>query len=161
MNDHIPIMDTVVNRFKNQIIITPEYLELHESVFGNRRLYLDPNLTHEEMIQKLKHFIDKNKVAIFTQIPDQSFNIIQLLLIREFPNIKFVRCTHFAQDIEDEEELFRAISKQHKELRHPGIIALYQDLKFEIYNKTFCGSVLIKLQTIATFVLVVNMIESQ
>ena len=136
MNDHIGIMDTVVNRFKNQIIITPDYLELHESVFGNRRLYLDPNLEEEEKVQKLKYFIDNRRVAIFTTISDHDFNEIQLLLIREFPNVTFIRCAHFAQDIEDDDELFRAISKQHKELKHPGIIALYQDLKFKIYSKT-------------------------
>lgn len=135
MNDHIPIMDTVVNRFKNQIIITSEYLELHEYVFGNRRIYIDPNMTSEEIIQKLKYFINKNKVAIYTQISDHDFNTIQLILIREFPNIKFIRCTHFAQDIEDDEVLNRAISKQHKELRHPGILALYEDLKFKIYSE--------------------------
>lgn len=135
MIDHIPIMETIVNRFKNQIILTSEYLELHESVFGNKRIYLDPNLPEEEKIQKLKYFIDKRRVGIFTEIPYQDFNKIQLLLIKEFPDIKFIKCTHFAQDIEDETELFRVIAKQHKELKHPGIIALYQDLKFKIYNK--------------------------
>lgn len=134
MNDHIPIMDTIVNRFKNQIIITSDYLELHESIFDNRRIYLDPNLTSEELVEKLKYFINKKKVAIYTQIPDHDFNTIQLILIKEFPNIKFIRCSHFAQDVEDEEELNKIISINHKQLRHPGMLALYQELKFKIYS---------------------------
>lgn len=135
LNDYIPIMDTIVNRFKTQIIFTPDYLDEYEEIFGNRRIYLHPNSTRNELIDKLKTFISNGQVAIYTQISDRDFNIIQLILIKEFPNTKFIKCSYFAQDISSEDELIKILSKQHKLLKHPGIIALYEDIKKKIYNK--------------------------
>src|ERR1700744_6491765 len=134
LNDHIPSMDTVVNRFKPQIIITDEFLEEREEKFGKRRIYVKPNLSPQNLVKKLKTFINTGRIAIYTQIPDHDFNIIQQILIKEFPNTKFIKCNYFAQDIDNEEELIKAVSIQHKQLKHPGIIALYQDLKFKIYS---------------------------
>ena len=37
--------------------------------------------------------------------------------------------------VEKEAELIKIDSIQHKELKHPEIIALYKHLKFKIYNK--------------------------
>lgn len=134
-DDHIPILDTIVNRFRSQIIITPNFTQESEQILGNQRVYVNPSSTPEELINILKTHISGNKVAIYTEITDHEFNIIQQTLIREFPNTKFLKCTYFAQDIETEDQLIKVVSMQHKQQKHPGIIALYEDLKTKIYHK--------------------------
>lgn len=135
-NDHIPILETIVNRFKTQIIITYNFIQEFENLLnGNRRIYIKPDLSEEDLVNKLKTYISGNKIALYTDISYHDYNVIQQILIRQFPNTKFIKCTHFAQDIKTEEELIRILSIQHKEQKHPGIIALYENLKTKIYHK--------------------------
>ena len=132
---HIPIMETIVNRFKTQLIITDNFTNEFETIHNNRRIYINQNSNQENFINKIKTYIStKQKVAIYTEIPYDEFNLIQQMLIREFPSIKFIKCQYFAQDIISEEELIKIISIHHKEQKHPGIIALYEFLKYKIYN---------------------------
>ena len=133
LNNYIPIMDTVVNRFRTQIIIDPESLDHYEEILGNKRIYLNPNLPPPELTEELKNFLERPKAAIYTTLSDHDFNKIQLLLIQAFPHVKFIRCNYFAQDIRNEDTAIKIIAKEHKSLSHPGIIALYENVKNRIY----------------------------
>lgn len=135
LNDHIILQETIINRFKMQIIITDVFNNEFEEILGNRRIYVSPNLNSQNFINKIKQYLNGNRVGIYTQISDAEFNLIQQLLIREFPSIKFTKCMFFAQDITSEDELHKIIAVKHKELKHPGIIPLYEHLKYLIYNK--------------------------
>lgn len=122
--------------FKTQIIITSSFLQEFEQISGNRRIQpRPPTSTPEELATTLQNYISGGKVAIHIQITDYDVNIIQQILIREIPATKFLKCTYFAQDIQTEEEAFRVVSIWHKEQKHPGITALYEDLKNKVYHK--------------------------
>lgn len=109
IND-IPTLDTAVNRYKTQIIITSSFLQEFEQISGNRRIHVCPTSTPEELVTTLQNYISGGKVAIHIQITDYDVNIIQQILIREIPATKFLKCTYFAQDIQTEEEAFRVVS---------------------------------------------------
>ena len=134
-NDRISFLETIVNRFKTQIIFTENFSQEFENILGNRRINLSPKLTKEELVNKLKTYLTGSKVAIYTQISDHEFYKIQQILINEFPTIKFLKCSYFAQDVESEEQLINILSIQHKEQGHPGMLAFYEDIKFKIYYK--------------------------
>lgn len=69
---------------------------------------------------------------------DHEYNKLQQIIIglyRRGNNIKFVKCTYLAKDIEHKEELNKQISLHHKnEVWHSGIIATYEGIKNNIYN---------------------------
>lgn len=135
VNEDIPYLETVVNRFKVQIIIQQEQIPRIETGMGNIRISINPKVTEQDIINFIGPYTHVKRIAIYTQISDHDFYQIQKILTKEFPRNIFFRCTHFAQDIEMEEKLIKAVAIQHKEQGHPGIIALYQNLKFKIYNK--------------------------
>lgn len=135
LNDKVSILETIVNRFKAHIILEPNHLHEVHRVSGNKRIFINPNASKEEIINTLKDNIIENRVAIYTEISDHDFYIFQQILVKEFPNTKFIKCTHLAQDIDTEEKLVKIISIQHKEQDHPGIIALYENLKNKVYHK--------------------------
>lgn len=95
------------------------------------RIYINPNMHEQEIINVFKPHINNKKVAIYSPFTDRE---VQKILIEAFPNNKFYKCTHFAKDIYEEDKLIKAMSVQHIEQGHPGIIALYENLKFKIYN---------------------------
>lgn len=136
LNDQITFLDTIVNRFREQIIITENFNNEIENILGNHRIYINPNINHTELINKLKPYISSTKkMAIYSEISDHDLHVILQILIKEFPNTKFIKCRHFAQDIETEEILIKVLSLEHNKQKHPGIIALYENLKFRIYSK--------------------------
>lgn len=114
-NDNITLLETIINRFKTQLIFTENFTEELENILGNRRININPKISRNELINKLKTYLSGTRVAIYTQISDNEFHNIQQTLIEEFPNIKFIRCTQFAQDVESEDELIRIVSIHHKE----------------------------------------------
>lgn len=134
-NENITILDTIVNRFKTQIIFEPDCINEINIVNGNTRLLINSKSNQNIITNMLKDHIKDTNVAIYSQISDHDFYSIQKELIQNFPTTKFVKCMHFAQDIDSENQLIKIISIHHKELMHPGIIALYQHLKTKVYNK--------------------------
>lgn len=136
-NDHIPILETVVNRFKLQIIFVEMKEREYEQTFGNRRIFVDKNDLNQET-DIFRRYIQKGKVGVYSELNDREYNKLQKKLIELYPNrqmVKFVKCTHFAKDIENEDELKRQISIFHKEESgHCGIIATYEGIKNKVYH---------------------------
>lgn len=138
--DHIPILETVVNRFKLQIIFVEAKEKEFETIFKNRRIFIDKNdLVSNNVNDILKRYLStKCKIGIYTNLSDHEFNELQQKLITLYPTrsaLKFVKCSYFATDIEDEEKLRKQIALFHKnEVGHSGIIPTYEGMKKKIYH---------------------------
>lgn len=136
-NDHIPILDTIVNRFKYQIILK-ETKEIEMTIiFNKKKIFIDKgDLESDSVINIVQRHIDKGKVAIFSELDDHYFHKLQRILVDlNIEKISFVKCTYFARDIEDENELKKQISFFHKnEVGHAGIISTYEGIKHKIYH---------------------------
>lgn len=138
-DDHIPILETVVNRFRKQIILTETKEKESEKVFNYRRIYIKKQDLEDGSVNDiLRRYINKGKVGIYYELDDHEYNKLQRVVINLFPtnsNIKFVKCKTLAIDIEDKEQLNKQISLYHKnEVGHSGIIATYEGIKNKIYN---------------------------
>lgn len=138
-NDHIRVLDSIVNRFKYQIILTEMKEVEMKIVFDKKRLFVDiHDLDTNNVINIVKRHIDKGKVAIFSELDDRRFNKLQRILVESCSDVKgicFVRCSYFAEDIESESELGKQISLFHKnEVGHAGIIPTYEGIKHKIYH---------------------------
>lgn len=139
LGDSVPILDTVVNRFKTQIIILDVKEVVTETIFGKKRIYIDRNdITNENISNILRREVPKGKIGIFSKLNDHEYYKVQLKLIEEFPdkkNYKFVKCSKFAKDIVEENDLKKQIALFHKfETGHAGIIPTYEKIKHKIYN---------------------------
>lgn len=135
---NIPILETVVNRFKVQLIIIDQKDKEFETVFNNKRIFIDRNDIKVNFRDIIRRNINNGKIGIYTDIENSEYNIVKQYLI-EFltnnSNIKFVRCKYFAKDILDEEQVLRQISLYHKkESGHSGIIANYEGIKNKIFH---------------------------
>lgn len=138
-NDHILILDTVVNRFKYQIILTETKEIEMKMIFNNKRLFIDiHDLDTGNVTNIIQRHINKGKIAIFSELNDHNFNKLQRILIDSYSGIErisFVKCSYFAKDIESEDELAKQISLFHKnEVGHAGIIPTYEGIKHKIYH---------------------------
>lgn len=138
-NDHIHILETIVNKFRIQIILKVQKDKENETVFGYRRIFIDKNdLENNHVEGILKRYIKSGRVGIYSELNDHEYNKLQQIIINSFPNnnnIKFSKCRFFAQDVEDEETLKKQVSLFHKnEVGHSGIIATYEGIKNKIYN---------------------------
>ncbi len=85
-NDKFTILESIVNRFKIQIIFSDNFTTEFENILGNRRIYINPTLNKNELIIKLKSYISNIRIGIYTQISDSHFYKIQKILVEEFPN---------------------------------------------------------------------------
>lgn len=129
------ILETVVNRFKYQLIITQNGNNQIKTIFNHSRLYLNSDQSFDSMKHHLNSFIKINRIAIYSEIQDTKFFQIKKFLFSNYPTTKFIKCTHFAKDVEEENEIIKLVSIYHKEMNHPGITALYEMIKHKIYNK--------------------------
>lgn len=137
-NDHFSILDTIVNRFKIQIILVEQKSKDFERILNNNRIYIEREDIPDNLTNIFNKYISKGKIAIYSQLSDSEYNIVQKKLIELFhgrKNTKFVKCSHFAKDIIDEEETLKQISLYHKnESIHSGIVSTYQSIKNLIYH---------------------------
>lgn len=138
--DKLPTLETVVNRFKTQIILKEFKNEEVEHVFQNKRIYIDKSdFKNDNVNDILRRNISNNgKIGVYNELKDGEYNRLEKLLTELFSgneNIKFIKCSYFARDIEDGEILRKQISLFHKnESGHSGITATYEDLKSKLYN---------------------------
>lgn len=135
----IPILDTVVNRFKTQIIITHRKQNTVEHIFKSKRIYIEQDdIDENRVLDIIRREIEKGKVGIYSHLNDHEYYKVQKIIEAEFsanPKVKFVKCSRFAEDIENGEELRRQIALFHKnESGHCGIIATFEKLKTTLYN---------------------------
>lgn len=137
LNDHIPILDTVVNRFKIQIILVENKEKESETVVGNTRIFVEKSDLPNNIESITAKYNLKGKIGIYSQLNDSMYNQLQLKLIElysHYNNISFVRCSFFAKDITSDEEAVKQISLFHvKESGHAGIIPNYEAMKHKIF----------------------------
>lgn len=139
LGDTIPILDTVVNRFKTQIIVLENKETSSVNIFNKKRIFIDRyDIENKLVIEIIRREVKKGKVGIYSSLNDRDYNIFQQIISDEYANtsdLKFVKCTILAIDIESEAELDRQIALYHKiESGHCGIIATYMGLKRKVYN---------------------------
>lgn len=137
-NDHIPILTTIVNRFHQQIIFQNTKHKEFEQVFNNKRLFIDKtDLLHDRILTLISKYFLKGKIAIYSEINDHEYNKLQQTIIEKFGGgpMKFVKCSYFAEDIHNEDQLHKQIALFHKnETGHAGIIPTFEGIKTKIYN---------------------------
>ena len=112
LNDHIPFLDTIVNRFKYQKILTETEMK---TIFNKKQLFIDlQDIETTIVIKIVRKHIGKGKVAIFSELNDNQFNKLQQILVETYSGIDvfaaFVKCSYFAKDIKNENELNKQIS---------------------------------------------------
>lgn len=136
-NDHIPILDTVVNRFKTQIILTDEKTKDIDIKHGNRKIYINSYDLEHGLDDILRRNIEKGRIGIYTGLDDHKYNVLQQKVIEMFEGnsgIRFVRCSYHAADVPTEDEAYRQIHQYHRnETGHTGITENYEGLKRIIY----------------------------
>lgn len=135
-NNHIPIIETIVNRFKYQVILCERKDKQYESIFKKHRIYIDKQDLHSENLESILKTHINGKTGIFSFLSDPEYNILQQKIIQTFDtNIQFFKCTYYAKDIIDEARLNKQIALFHKnESGHSGIIATYEDIKRKIFH---------------------------
>lgn len=137
LNNHIPILDSVVNRFKAEIILSNNKVKQVEVKHNNRKVYINSEDLENNLSDILRRHIKPGKIAIFTELNDSENNKLQQKIIELFdnvPNITFVRCSYHAKDMNNEDGTYRQIQKYHKyETGHKGINENYEGLKKHIY----------------------------
>lgn len=137
LHDHIGILDTIVNRFRTQIILTDNKTTEFELKNGNRKIYLNSEDLRSNFDIILVRNITKGKVGIFTELTDYQYNILQkriIELFKERTDLKFVRCSYYARELSSEDEAYGQIDHYHRnETGHSGINENYEGLKKLIY----------------------------
>lgn len=134
-NDHIPILETVVNRFKTQIIILEQKEVETENIFNHKRIFIDKNDIPDQISDIVRRHITRGKIGIYCELSDSLYNIVQKKLIElRNPHIKFVKCSFLAKDLKDEKEALKQISLFHKvESGHSGMLVNYEGMKTKVY----------------------------
>jgi hypothetical protein len=137
LNDHFPILDTVVNRFKTQIFLTNNKTKEFEKQNNNRKIYINSDDINNNLFDILRRYIKPGRIGIFTELNDHEYNLFQQKAIELFgniPSIKFVRCSFKAREMNSENEAYKQIEKYHKyETGHTGINENYEGLKKLIF----------------------------
>lgn len=140
LNNKIPLLDTVVNRFRIQIILKEFKNEEYQNIFENKRIFIDKNDLEKDNVSDIlrRYIIGQERIGIYSELGDDDYDKLKQIIVKLFEknvNIKFVKCSQFATDIENIDNLKKQISLYHKnESGHSGIIATYETLKTKIYN---------------------------
>lgn len=136
INDHFYIKDEIVNKHKTQIILTNNKVE-EMKMLHNKRIIFIAESDFDNMGEIFRKYLTKGLVGIYSELSMHKYNIVQQKLIQMFSNdknIKFIKCTNRAQDIETEVEAVKQISLYHvKESMHSGIQETYNQIKNKIY----------------------------
>lgn len=129
----IGILDTVVNRFKTQIILTDDKQKDIDVRHKNKKIYISSSELETNLENILRRHITKGKVGIYTDLDDNKYIILQnkiLELYERSGDVKFVRCSYHAKDVSSEDEAYKHIHNYHKnETGHTGINENYEGLK--------------------------------
>lgn len=135
--DHIPIQETIINKYKTQLILANDVDQEIEILSKRRIIYVDMTKTREYWTDLLRRFIKPGLTGIYTELSYSEFNKIQQLLIELFSSnkeIRFIKTTMRAREIRTLGELHKQISLYHvKESMHSGIVETYHSLKNKIY----------------------------
>jgi hypothetical protein len=137
--DDIPIKENVVNKYLNQIHLVKEKENEFIIKYKNfRQIYISENDLNNPcyLNDVLRRLIRRGTTAIFSELEDHQYNLLQNKLKELFSNdnkIKFVKCVKRAIDLENEEGAIEKIKNTHLESNHRGIIENYNELKDTIF----------------------------
>lgn len=135
LNDHIPIIETVVNKYLTQIhLVEKKDEEIKIKNKRYRQIFISlKDFKNEGYVNDLlRRLIKKGVTGTYSELDDTNYNILQQKLIELFSqdkNVRFIKCTVRAQDLENEEEVIKIIEKIHKETNHRGINENFEELK--------------------------------
>uniref|UniRef100_A0A0A1XLE4 Retrovirus-related Pol polyprotein from transposon 17.6 n=1 Tax=Zeugodacus cucurbitae TaxID=28588 RepID=A0A0A1XLE4_ZEUCU len=137
--NHFNTLNTVVNRFKQQLILVEVKEKEVENIFKTKRIFIDiRDINSHNIINIVDKYFEKGKIAIYSELNRKEHNEIEQILLNAYTNhqnMSFVNCTNFAKDIGDEYELKKQISFFHKiEVGHSGIIPTYEGMKHKVYH---------------------------
>ena len=136
LGDYFYIKEEIVNKYKTQIILTNNKVEEMRIINGKTIIFVAES-DFNEMGNIFRKYITKGKIGIYSELSEHSFNIVQEKLIEMYSNdkqIKFIKCTKRAQDIETEIEAIKQISFYHiRESMHSGILETYNHIRNKIY----------------------------
>lgn len=134
--DHIPIKEEIVNKYKTQLILTNNKTK-ELQILHNKRIIFIAEYDFENLHDILRRYIKKGSTGIYTELQDSKYNFVQEKIREMFSNdrqIKFVRCSFRAQDIETEVEAVKQIALYHvRESIHSGIQETFNSIKNKIY----------------------------
>lgn len=136
LNDHFPILETAVNRFHTQIILTKEKTKEIDIVNNKRKIYISLyDIESNFMTDIFRRYLHSGKIGIYSDLTEHQYHLVQLKLIELFSTqLKFYKCVYHAKDMINEEETLRYIAKFHKnETGHAGINENYANMKKIIY----------------------------
>lgn len=126
--------ETVVNRNKNQIIFYLNQPRKLKKIMDKTIILLNLKENTNILTDLTKHYVTDETVGVYSKVTNEELNFIKTLLSNHFVNTKFIVCKYLAEDITDEIVLFETCKTTHREQGHPGILALYENLKHKIYN---------------------------
>lgn len=135
LNDHIPIMNTIANRYFSQIyLLHNKEQEFVKKYNRYRQLFIsEEDLENESYLNDiLRRRISKGISSIYSELEDSKYNILQSKLIELFSNerkIKFVKCTKRAKDLDTEDDALKLIQETHEATNHRGILENYSEIK--------------------------------
>lgn len=135
LNDHIPIVETIANKYFTQILLVNEKeTEIAIKYKRFRKIYITKNdLGNDTYLNDiLRRYIRKGKTAIYSELDDSEYNILQQKLLELFSNerkIKFIKCTKLAIELENEDEAYKLIEDIHNSTNHRGIIENYKEVR--------------------------------
>lgn len=139
VQDHIPITEGIVNKYKTQILLVKEKNKDMEIVSKNQKIYISQQELQNVsgVIDTLRRFIkDKGTIGIYSELDYPEFNILQQEIIKLFSNnenLKFRKCKFLAAEMKNEEETFERIENYHSKTNHRGINENYEEMKKEVY----------------------------
>ncbi len=115
LNDHFPILHTIVNRFNTQIILTKKKIMESEELGNTKKIFISAeDIKNNNFIDLCRRHINSGKVGIFSYLTDNQYNIVQQKLIQIFNRqVKFFRCEFHAKDMKNEEQVYKQIAQYH------------------------------------------------
>lgn len=139
LNEHFLISETVVNKYRKQIRILNQKEKETEILYNKYKIiYIERNdLPNDHYLNDIfRRELNKGTVGIYSELGDSEYNIVQNKLIQLFSNdsnLKFIKCTKLAVDVENVERLLQVIENNHIETNHRGVVENFEELKFKYF----------------------------
>lgn len=127
--------ESIVNKYRTQIRILKEKHCEQEILYRKYKIIYvsEGDIQNTHYLNDLfRRTLNKGKVGLYTEVEENLFRTVQETLISLFENeanIKFVRCSMLAIDLQNEEEVYEVINTIHNNTNHRGILENFEELK--------------------------------
>lgn len=131
--------DSIVNKYRTQIRIVREKQCEQEILYRKYKvIYISEGDIHNVhyLNDLFRRALSKGKVGIYSEVENSLYCIVQETLTSLFgndSNLKFVRCTKLAIDLENEEKVYEVIDTIHNDTNHRGILENFEELKYSYF----------------------------